>query len=80
MNILLWILFGGIAGWVASIFTGTNHNMIEEICIGIIGGFIGGFLMNFFGEHAITGFNLYSIFVAIVGSVVFIVLARVLRA
>ena len=72
MNILVWIIFGAIAGWVASIVMGKNKKMgaIANIVVGIIGAFLGGYIMDFFGAQGVTGFNLPSLLVAIVGAVV----------
>lgn len=73
MGIFAWILFGAIAGWVASMITGRNRRMgcFANIFVGILGAMIGGFLVNFFGGYGeITGFNCYSFGVAILGSVI----------
>jgi uncharacterized membrane protein YeaQ/YmgE (transglycosylase-associated protein family) len=72
MNILLWLVFGALAGWLASIIMGTNREQgaMGNIIVGIIGAFLGGFVMNAFGQPGVTGFNFYSTFVAILGSVV----------
>jgi uncharacterized membrane protein YeaQ/YmgE (transglycosylase-associated protein family) len=74
MNWIVWIIFGALAGWIASIITGKNRKMgaIANIVVGIVGAFLGGFIMNFFGEEGVTGFNFYSFFVAILGAVVLI--------
>ena len=71
MNILVWIIFGAIAGWIASIVMGKNSQMgaIANIIVGIIGAFLGGYIMQFFGAQGVTGFNLPSLLVAIVGAV-----------
>lgn len=81
MNILLWILFGAIAGWIASVIMRTNasQGIFMDILLGIIGGVLGGFLMNLIGEPGVTGFNVYSLLVAIVGAVILIWLGRLLR-
>lgn len=78
MNFLIWIIFGAIAGWIASIIAGTDaqQGAIGNIIVGIIGAFIGGFLMNSFGQPGVTGFNLYSTFVAVLGAVVLLWLSR----
>lgn len=70
MGLLVWILFGGIAGWIASMVFGNNEQqgLLGNIIIGIIGAFIGGLVVNFIGGTGITGFNLYSMLVAIGGS------------
>jgi uncharacterized membrane protein YeaQ/YmgE (transglycosylase-associated protein family) len=72
MNIFVWIIFGALAGWIASIITKKNKKMgaIANIVVGIIGAFVGGFIMNLFGAGGVTGFNFYSLFVAIIGAVV----------
>jgi uncharacterized membrane protein YeaQ/YmgE (transglycosylase-associated protein family) len=81
MNILLWILFGAIAGWIASVVMRTNasQGVFMDILLGIVGGVLGGFLMSLIGQPGVTGFNLYSLLVAVVGAIVLIWLGRVLR-
>lgn len=76
MNIILWIILGGGAGWIASIIMKSDRGILGDILLGIIGGFVGGFIMSLFGTSGVTGFNLYSLFVAIVGAIVLIFLAR----
>jgi uncharacterized membrane protein YeaQ/YmgE (transglycosylase-associated protein family) len=62
MNWIVWIIFGALAGWIASIITGKNRKMgaIANIVVGIVGAFIGGYIMEFFGAAGVTGFNFYS--------------------
>jgi len=81
MGIILWIIFGGLAGWMASIImkTDSNQGTITDIIMGIIGAVVGGFLMGIVGQSGVTGFNLYSFIVAIVGAIVVIYLGRLLR-
>ncbi len=81
MNILLWLLLGLIAGWLASVIMRTNsqQGMFTDIILGVIGAFVGGFLMNFFGQSGVTGFNIYSLIVATLGAVALIWAGRVLR-
>lgn len=78
MNFLLWILFGAIAGWVASVVMKTNasQGMLMDIIMGIIGALVGGWLFNQFGQPGVTGFNLYSFLVAIIGACVVIFIGR----
>jgi uncharacterized membrane protein YeaQ/YmgE (transglycosylase-associated protein family) len=70
MGIIAWIILGGLAGWIASIIAGNNasQGIIGNIIIGIIGAFIGGFLINLLGGEGITGFNLWSLLVAVMGA------------
>ena len=79
MNILIWLLFGALAGWLASIFMKSEHSTLEDIILGVIGAFVGGFVMNFFGQAGVTGFNLYSFVVATLGAIVIIFVGRLLR-
>ena len=81
MGILLWIVFGGLAGWVASIIMKTDRNQgtLLDILLGVVGAVVGGYLMNMVGQSGVTGFNLYSFFVAIIGAVVLIALGRLIR-
>ena len=76
MNILLWIILGAIAGWVASLIVKSNQGILLDIVVGIVGAFVGGFLFNLFGAAGVTGFNIYSILVAIVGAVVLLFIVK----
>lgn len=81
MGILLWILFGALAGWLASILMKTDweQGTLLDIVVGIVGAVVGGFIMNFFGQPGVTGFNLYSLIVAVIGAIVLLFLVRALR-
>lgn len=81
MGILGWILLGGLAGWVASIIMGTNAKMgvLANIVVGVIGAFLGGLIFSFFGGSGVTGLNLYSFAVALVGSCALLFIAKKLR-
>jgi uncharacterized membrane protein YeaQ/YmgE (transglycosylase-associated protein family) len=72
MSILGWIVLGGIAGWIASMITGRNDRMgcVTNIAAGIVGAIVGGWIFSFFGGGGVTGFNLGSLIVAVVGAVV----------
>ena len=76
MNIILWIIFGAIAGWLASVITGSGHGLVWDIILGIIGALLGGFIMNALGSPGVTGFNLYSFIVAIIGAIIIIWIGR----
>jgi uncharacterized membrane protein YeaQ/YmgE (transglycosylase-associated protein family) len=81
MNIILWIIFGALAGWIASIIMGRNKQMgaIANIVVGIVGAFLGGWLFSLFGAQGVTGFNLSSLLVAIVGAVVLLFVIGLVR-
>ena len=71
MSILAWIVLGLIAGVIASkIFVGSGQGMLMDIVLGIVGAVVGGYLFTALGVTGITGFNLYSMFVAVVGAIV----------
>lgn len=74
MSIIVWIIFGALAGWIASIITGRNGEMgaIANIIVGIIGALIGGFIARQLGGNGVTGFNFGSLIVAILGSILLI--------
>lgn len=82
IDILIWIVFGALAGWIASIITGKNKQMgaMENIVSGIAGAFIGGFILeNFFETDGFTGLNVYSFVVAILGAVILIWIVSLFR-
>ena len=81
MNIILWIVFGALAGWIASMVAGTDASMgaLANIIVGILGALIGGFIANAFGLAGVTGFNVWSLIVAIIGSVVLLWVVQLFR-
>ncbi|MGI6005479.1 MAG: GlsB/YeaQ/YmgE family stress response membrane protein [Christensenellales bacterium] len=82
MGIIAWIILGGLAGWVASLIMKNNASMgaFANVIVGIVGAFIGGFVMNLIGARAdITGFNWESFFVALVGSVILLAIINLIR-
>jgi uncharacterized membrane protein YeaQ/YmgE (transglycosylase-associated protein family) len=79
MGILLWIVFGAIVGWIASAVMGTSEGLLLDIVLGIVGAVLGGWLMSLLGKGGVTGFNLYSFLVAILGAIVLIAIVRAIR-
>jgi uncharacterized membrane protein YeaQ/YmgE (transglycosylase-associated protein family) len=80
MSILAWIVLGLIAGFIGSkIVNKAGEGMVVDILLGIVGAVIGGWLFNRFGAAGVTGLNLYSLLVAVVGSVVFLVVFHAIR-
>ncbi len=81
MNILLWIIFGAIAGWIASIIMNTDaqQGAFMNIVIGIVGAVAGGFLFQTFGAAGVSGFNLYSLLVAVIGSMALLGIVKMVR-
>lgn len=72
MNIFVWIIFGALAGWIASIIMKKNRRMgaLKNILVGVAGAYIGGQIMEYFGKAGVTGFNMYSLLVAVLGAIV----------
>lgn len=81
MSFIAWIVLGLIAGFIASkLVNKTGEGLIVDILLGIVGAFLGGWLFNEFGMAGVTGLNLYSMLVAVVGAVIFLVLYHMLFA
>ena len=78
MNLLLWIVLGALAGWIALLIMRTDEQQgaLMNVVLGIVGALVGGFVMSLFGLEGVTGFNLYSILVSIFGAVLLVWLAR----
>jgi uncharacterized membrane protein YeaQ/YmgE (transglycosylase-associated protein family) len=71
MGILAWLVLGLIAGFIGSkIVNHTGSGILIDIVLGVIGAMVGGFLFSLFGAAGVTGFNIYSMLVAVVGAVV----------
>lgn len=79
MGIILWIIFGAIAGFAASHIMGSGDGLMWDIIIGIVGAVLGGWIMSLLGQGGVSGFNLYSFLVAIFGAVVLIWIVRAFR-
>lgn len=81
MNFIIWIIFGALVGWVASLIMKTDgeQGAFLNIIIGIIGAVIGGWLMNMFGSAGVTGFNFRSFFIALLGAIVFVGIVKIIR-
>jgi len=79
VNILAWIIVGGIAGWLASLVVqGTGMGIVGDIIVGIVGALIGGFVLSLLlpGTFGFTGFNLGSLIVAFIGAVILLFIVK----
>lgn len=81
INLIVWILFGALAGWLASIITRTNGQQggIANIIVGILGALLGGFISRALGGPTVTGFNLTSLVVATIGAVILLFFVSMVR-
>jgi len=81
MGIILWIVFGGLVGWVASMIMKTDgeQGIVLNVIVGIVGAVIGGWLMSVVGESGEGGFNTYSFLVALLGACALIAIVKAVR-
>jgi uncharacterized membrane protein YeaQ/YmgE (transglycosylase-associated protein family) len=81
MGIILWIVFGALVGWIASLVMNTDAQQggLANIIVGIVGAVLGGWIMSFFGKTGVSGFNLYSFVVALIGAIVLVGIVRAVR-
>jgi uncharacterized membrane protein YeaQ/YmgE (transglycosylase-associated protein family) len=80
MSILAWIVLGLLAGFVGSkLVNKTGEGVVLDILLGIVGAVVGGFLFNLFGAPGVTGLNIYSLFVAVLGAVLLLVAYHAIR-
>jgi uncharacterized membrane protein YeaQ/YmgE (transglycosylase-associated protein family) len=80
-NILSWVIFGALAGWVASLLTGRNDQQgcLTNIIVGVIGAFLGGLLWSFIqGQDVLLGWNLGSFVIAVAGAALLLAILRAL--
>jgi uncharacterized membrane protein YeaQ/YmgE (transglycosylase-associated protein family) len=75
MSIIGWIVFGLIAGFIASkLVNKTGQGLLLDIVLGVVGAVVGGWVFTFFGADGVTGFNIYSMVVAVVGAIIVLVI------
>lgn len=81
MNIILWIILGLVAGWLASVIMKTDKSQGAgtDIIMGVLGAIVGGFVVNLLGGDGVTGLNLYSVLVATLGAIILIAIGRAVR-
>ena len=80
MSIIAWIVVGLIAGFIGSkLVNKTGEGFFLDIALGIVGAVIGGWLFSLFGTQGVTGLNIYSLIVAVIGAVVFLVIYHAIR-
>jgi uncharacterized membrane protein YeaQ/YmgE (transglycosylase-associated protein family) len=74
MSILAWIVLGLVAGFIGSkIVNKSGEGFFLDIILGVVGAVVGGWLFGMFGAHGVTGLDLYSLVVAVIGAIVVLV-------
>ena len=78
-SIITWLILGVVAGAIASWLTHSSNSLVMDIILGIVGAVVGGLVMNLFGQSSVSGLNLYSFIVAILGAVIVISVGKFIR-
>jgi len=75
MSVIAWIVLGLIAGFIASkIINKQGEGLVMDIVLGVVGALVGGWLFRLVGMSGVTGFNVYSLVVAVIGAIVFLLI------
>ncbi len=80
LNIIIWIIIGAVAGWLAGIIMKSRSGLIGNIIVGIIGAFIGGFVLDLLNINGdVSGLNIPSLVTALIGAVIFLGIVKMVR-
>ena len=80
MGIIAWLILGLVAGFIGSkIVNKSGEGFFLDIILGIVGAVVAGWLFSFFGAHGVTGLNIYSLVVAVLGAIVVLVVYHAIR-
>ena len=80
MGILAWLILGLVAGFIASkVVDKTGKGLVLDLVLGVIGAIVGGWIMSLFGQAGVSGLNLYSLVVAVLGAIVVLVAYHAIR-
>jgi uncharacterized membrane protein YeaQ/YmgE (transglycosylase-associated protein family) len=80
MPLLSLLFFGAIVGWLTTKFMkSSKQGLFGNIILGMLGSIVGGWIMSYFGKPGVTGFNIYSIFVGVIGAAALITVFRILN-
>ena len=74
-----WIILGGLAGFVAKMVMHEEGGLLKNIVLGVIGGLVGGGIVELLGGSGVNGFNVYSFVVAVLGAILLIFIARMIK-
>lgn len=79
MGIISWIILGLIAGFIGSkIVNRTGEGIVLDVILGVVGAIVGGYLFSLVGSQGVTGINLWSLLVAVIGAIVVLVVYRLI--
>lgn len=78
MGIISWLILGAIAGLITDYIMGERDNFVVTIILGIIGGLVGGFIASALGFGHVSGINIYSIIIAVIGACIVVAIYRAL--
>ena len=80
MGILAWVVLGVVAGFIASkVVNKTGEGLVLDLVLGVVGALVGGWIMSLFGQAGVSGLNLYSLVVAVLGAIVVLVAYHAIR-
>jgi uncharacterized membrane protein YeaQ/YmgE (transglycosylase-associated protein family) len=80
MSFLAWIVLGLVAGFIGSkLVNRKGEGIVLDVLLGVVGALAGGWLFHMFGASGVTGLNLYSLLVAVIGAVVLLVVYHIIR-
>jgi uncharacterized membrane protein YeaQ/YmgE (transglycosylase-associated protein family) len=81
MSIIAWIVLGGIAGWIGSLIVNkSGEGIVRDVLLGIVGALAGGWIFSAVGSTGVTGFDLWSLILAVIGSVIVLLLYHLVVA
>lgn len=76
MGILSWIVLGLVAGWIAKFFMPISGGIFKTLILGVVGALVGGYISTLLGWGSVTGFNFFSLLIAVVGALIVIFVFR----
>lgn len=81
MGYIAWLILGALSGWIASMIMKKDSEMgaFANIIVGIVGAFIGGFVFNLIGASGVTGFNIWSVIVAVIGACILLLIVNKIK-
>jgi len=80
MSILAWVFLGLVSGFIASkVVNGSGEGLIMDMLLGVVGAFVGGAGFHLIGQRGVTGINIWSVFVAVIGSILVLVAYHAIR-